>query len=148
MFLNMLDYFAIEGIAAVVKWLMGWPPPVGLKLNSELNHFLGQLFLWLLQLWNDSIIPLRQHLPDVITLIGYSGTLGASMIYNWQVMVILSLFTLFRGKKRNVLRNRVDSAEFDLDQLLLGTILFTVLVFLFPTVAVYYVLFSLVVLWL
>lgn len=46
------------------------------------------------------------------------------------------------GKKRNILRNRVDSAEYDLDQLLLGTIMFSVLVFLFPTVAAYYILFS------
>lgn len=92
----------------------------------------------------------------------------AAKIYYWQVSVILALFTLFRGmylitlelfsaivenkshhliragKKKNVLRDRIDSAEYDLDQLLLGTILFTLLVFLFPTVAVYYVLFSLV----
>ncbi|KAJ3102720.1 phosphatidylinositol N-acetylglucosaminyltransferase subunit gpi1 [Phlyctochytrium planicorne] len=153
-----LDYFTIHGISSIVHWLMGWPPPVGLKLNSELNHFLGQLFLWLLQMWNESLLPLRVNLPAIIVLIGYFGAFGASMIvglcsdvfaittlhiyvfynvaskiYNWQVTVIFSLFTLFRGKKMNVLRRRVDSAEYDVDQLLLGTILFTVLVFLFPT---------------
>ncbi|KAI9332725.1 N-acetylglucosaminyl transferase component-domain-containing protein [Zopfochytrium polystomum] len=60
------------------------------------------------------------------------------------VNILFSLFQLFRGRKLNVLRDRVDSAEFDLDQLLLGTILFTVIVFLLPTVAVYYILFSLI----
>jgi len=53
-----------------------------------------------------------------------------------------SLFNLFRGKRRNVLRNRIDSWDYDLDQLLLGTILFTLLAFLFPTVLVYYLLFA------
>ncbi|KAJ3330199.1 hypothetical protein HDU76_006216 [Blyttiomyces sp. JEL0837] len=185
-----IDFFVIDGVSLYIEWLMGWPPPAGLKLNSELNNFLGQLFMWLLQLWNgiqfytllvnmfesfsqlistsDVILgPLRRNLPFIIFLMGYTGVFGATMIislfsdlvkvttlhlnlfytiaakiYNWQVKVILSLFTLFRGKKFNVLRNRVDSVDFDLDQLLSGTILFTVLVFLFPTVAVYYVLFS------
>ena len=45
------------------------------------------------------------------------------------------------GKKYNVLRDRLDSCDYDLDQLLLGTILFTLLFFLIPTVIVYYMLF-------
>src|SRR5258708_4499085 len=48
------------------------------------------------------------------------------------------------GKRRNVLRNRTDSWDYDMDQLLLGTILFTLVTFLFPTVIVYYLLFALV----
>jgi phosphatidylinositol glycan class Q protein len=47
------------------------------------------------------------------------------------------------GKKWNVLRNRIDSYEYKVDQLLLGTLLFTVLLFLLPTVAMYYLVFSL-----
>lgn len=46
------------------------------------------------------------------------------------------------GKKRNVLRNRIDSCDYDLDQLLLGTSLFTLLMFLFPTVFSYYLTFA------
>jgi len=45
------------------------------------------------------------------------------------------------GKKYNVLRDRLDSCDYKLDQLMLGTILFTLLFFLIPTVIVYYVLF-------
>ncbi|KAJ3069516.1 phosphatidylinositol N-acetylglucosaminyltransferase subunit gpi1, partial [Rhizoclosmatium hyalinum] len=45
------QYFTQDGITVVIDWLMGWPPPAGLKLNSELNGFLGQLFLWILQIW-------------------------------------------------------------------------------------------------
>ena len=55
--------------------------------------------------------------------------------------VIASLWHLFRGRKRNILRNRVDTLDFSMERLLLGTILFTILVFLFPTFAVYYLFF-------
>lgn len=45
------------------------------------------------------------------------------------------------GKRYNTLRSRMDNWEYDTDQLVLGTILFTLLAFLFPTVLVYYVVF-------
>lgn len=48
------------------------------------------------------------------------------------------------GKRYNALRNRTDTWEYDIDQLLLGTVLFTLLAFLFPTVLAYYALFALV----
>jgi phosphatidylinositol glycan class Q protein len=68
--------------------------------------------------------------------------MASARIYNWQLTIIISLFHLFRGKKRNILRNRIDSCDYDLDQLLLGTILFTLLFFLLPTVAVFYATFA------
>jgi len=49
---------------------------------------------------------------------------------------------LFVGKRHNVLRNRTDTWSYDIDQLLFGTVLFTLMVFLFPTALVYYVLFA------
>lgn len=55
-----------------------------------------------------------------------------------------SLWRLFRGKKWNVLRQRVDSAVYDADQLFVGTLLFTVLLFILPTTGLYYVVFTLV----
>jgi phosphatidylinositol glycan class Q protein len=48
------------------------------------------------------------------------------------------------GKRYNILRNRNDSWDYDMDQLLFGTMLFTLLAFLFPTVLAYYMLFALV----
>lgn len=41
------------------------------------------------------------------------------------------------GKRWNVLRQRTDSYDYEIDQLFLGTLLFTVSAFLFPTVVVY-----------
>ena len=109
----------------------------------------------------------RPFLPQIIYFIGFSSFAGASMpialfsdllslltvhitafylasarIYHWQWTILISLFHLFRGKKHNVLRNRIDSCDYDLDQLLLGTILFTLLVFLLPTVLVFYLTFA------
>lgn len=110
---------------------------------------------------------LRPYLPGLIYLIGISSFAGATMpislvsdllslltlqiyafyvtsarIFHWQLSIITSLFHLFRGRKRNVLRDRIDSCDYDLDQLLLGTILFTLLVFLLPTVFVFYLTFA------
>ncbi len=34
----------------LIRWLMGYP--AGLKLNSYLSKFIGELYLWLLTTWN------------------------------------------------------------------------------------------------
>lgn len=149
----------------MINWLMD--QPLGLKLNNDLAKFLGDLFLWVVDYWAGSMTSLRPYLPRIIYCIGVSSFAGASMpialfsdmlsvltihilsfyiasarIYNWQLTIIISLFHLFRGKKRNVLRNRIDACDYDLDQLLVGTILFTLLIFLLPTVLVFYILFA------
>jgi phosphatidylinositol glycan class Q protein len=48
------------------------------------------------------------------------------------------------GKRWNTLRHRVDSFDYEIDQLFLGTLLFTVTIFLLPTIFTYYTFFSLV----
>jgi len=65
-------------------------------------------------------------------------------LYNLQLNTLSSLWHLFRGKKWNVLRKRVDSAVYNVDQLFLGTLLFTVLLFLLPTTALFYAVFAMV----
>jgi len=86
-------------------------------------------------------IALFSDLLSILTFHIYSFYIASARIFNWQLSIIISLFHLFRGKKRNILRNRIDSCDYDLDQLLLGTILFTVLFFLLPTVIVFYLAF-------
>ncbi|CAI2177016.1 5228_t:CDS:10, partial [Funneliformis geosporum] len=160
-----LDHYTIEKLVSMIDWLMGWP--AGLKLNSELDRFFGELFLRLIELWEDCVDIIGPLTPTIIGIIGLSGMLGGSMvisllsdflsfmtihiylfymvaakIFNWQLTILYSLFNLFQGKKWNTLRNRIDSCDYDLDQLLLGTILFTLLTFLFPTVVVYYATFA------
>ncbi|KAJ5582262.1 N-acetylglucosaminyl transferase component [Penicillium sp. DV-2018c] len=162
---TVLTGWTVEGLQRTISWLMDWP--AGLKLNNELAAFLGDLFLWVIENWAACIANIQPYLPAVIYIVGCSSFAGASMpialfsdllsiltvhiysfyiasarIFNWQLTIIISLFHLFRGKKRNVLRNRIDSCDYDLDQLLLGTILFTVLFFLLPTVVVFYLTFA------
>ncbi|UQC81006.1 N-acetylglucosaminyl transferase component, partial [Colletotrichum lupini] len=162
---ELLRVYTVEALQRSISWLMGWP--AGLKLNSELALFLGDLFLWVIDYWSNCIATLQPLLPHIIWFIGFSSFAGASMpiamfsdllssltvhiysfylasarIYHWQLTILISLFHLFRGKKHNVLRNRIDSCDYDLDQLLVGTILFTLLFFLLPTVVVFYLNFA------
>ena len=55
---------------------------------------------------------------------------------------LIIFFSYTKGKRRNVLRNRTDTWSYDLDQLIFGTMLFTLIAFLFPTALVYYLLFA------
>jgi phosphatidylinositol glycan class Q protein len=87
-------------------------------------------------------ISLFLDLVSFMTLHIYSFYIASARIFNWQLTIMISLFHLFRGKKRNVLRNRIDSCDYELDQLLLGTILFTLQFFLLPTVFVFYLTFA------
>ncbi|KIX06871.1 uncharacterized protein Z518_04847 [Rhinocladiella mackenziei CBS 650.93] len=163
---GVLNEYTIEGLKRMIRWLMSYPG--GLKLNTELAAFLGDLFLWVIEYWSSTTVQLiLPRLPTIVYFIGFSSFAGASMpiaifsdllslmtihiysfyvasarIFNWQLTIIVSLFHLFRGKKRNVLRNRIDNCDYDLDQLLLGTILFTLLFFLLPTVVVFYLTFA------
>ena len=166
-FISMIvNDYTIVGLKSTIRWLMSYP--AGLKLNNELAAFLGDLFLWVIEYWaalTDALV--MPYLPILIRFIGFSSFAGASLpiamfsdllslltlhiysfyiasarIFHWQLSIIYSLFHLFRGKKRNVLRNRIDNCDYDLDQLLLGTILFTLLFFLLPTVIVFYLTFA------
>lgn len=63
-------------------------------------------------------------------------------IYRFYCFTMVSLFRLFRGKKWNVLRQRTDSTEYTMDQLLVGMLFFSMLFCTFPTVLAYYLLFA------
>ncbi|KAL1524424.1 hypothetical protein AB1Y20_019319 [Prymnesium parvum] len=149
----------------VVHWLMGVDSG-GFKLNENLNRAIGTCVLSLLQVWRALLRGALLALPparQVVTFLSYSCLLGSSfgiavvsdllalfsfhvvqmylvmsIFYATYMSALYTLFNLFRGQKLNVLRDRVDSCDYDHEQLLLGTLLFTVLVFLLPTVAAYY----------
>lgn len=149
-----------------IQWLMGYP--AGLKLNSNLSKFVGELYLWLLGLWVELFnLHIEQHLPILVKVVGISGVMGfrvlsassclvlrvllinvelyyllAARLFSAESTILGSLWRLFRGKKWNVLHSRLDSADYTLDQLLLGTVIFTTMIFLLPTVLVYYILFA------
>ncbi|KAJ3719658.1 hypothetical protein DFJ43DRAFT_735475 [Lentinula guzmanii] len=120
-----VENFLISWPQRALCWLDSWP--AGLKLNTELSRFYSGTFVDFVDIWGGvlrhTIFP---QLPKIIYIFGLISSFGALI-----------------GKRFNVLRNRTDSWEYDIDQLLFGTILFTLLAFLFPTVLAYYALFAL-----
>ncbi|CUS21345.1 LAQU0S03e00430g1_1 [Lachancea quebecensis] len=145
--------------------------PLGIKLNGELAHFLSDLFLWIIDFSYSTYIKRILDVSSIQTVISivsrtsccFGVTFALSLavdvvsilsmhislfyyisakMYHWQLHVMRSLLYLFWGKKRNVLRKRVDSNMFELDQLVMGTLFFTVMVFLLPTLAVFYISFT------
>ncbi|KAJ2459831.1 pig-Q [Coemansia sp. RSA 2424] len=161
-----LEQYTMTSLEATILWLRG--QPAGLKLNVGLDGFLAELFMWLIHFWTAMFQPIMQYMRVVVIFAGWSGFVGgctmqlaifsdamalmtlhtywfymvATRIFHWQLVTLYSLFNLFRGRKHNVLRNRIDSCDYDLAQLLTGTILFTLLTYLFPTVLVYYATFA------
>uniref|UniRef100_A0A8C4R5D0 Phosphatidylinositol glycan anchor biosynthesis, class Q n=1 Tax=Eptatretus burgeri TaxID=7764 RepID=A0A8C4R5D0_EPTBU len=158
---------AVAGhLQELLQWLMG--APAGLKLNSTLACTLGRFFLYHIHLWLSYVSMLVPYVGPVLWYGGLLATLGVSLLlsmliditslltvhvycfyvyaarlYRLQVCGLSSLWRLFRGKKWNVLRHRVDSCQYDVDQLFLGTLLFTILLFLLPTTALFYLVFTL-----
>ncbi|WVQ65008.1 uncharacterized protein L199_003178 [Kwoniella botswanensis] len=165
--ISSIKKYLVEPPIIALKWLNDWP--VGLKLNTPLSQFFCTGLGLVMQQWGDIMIPhLDTLLPLIIRLFALSSLGGLTLtlsllkdtitiltshlylchilmryIFNWQLESLSGLWNLFRGKRWNVLRQRTDSYEYDVDQLFLGTLLFTVSAFLFPTVLTYYGLFAL-----
>ena len=49
-----------------------------------------------------------------------------------------TLINLFNGKKYNIMRQRVDSNKFDLSEFYIGVLIVALIIFLLPTLAIYY----------
>ncbi|KAJ8689063.1 pig-Q [Pleurotus ostreatus] len=161
----LLKECAVEGVEWVLVWLNSWP--AGLKLNTELSQFYVDIFMSILASYT---LLLQRATPYTPALVYFTGILAsarmslalafladilalatahlytsyalARAIYAHMLATAASLWNLFRGNHYNVLRHRTDSWHYDIDQLLFGTIIFTLLAFLFPTVLVYYLLFA------
>uniref|UniRef100_A0A3Q3XP98 Uncharacterized protein n=1 Tax=Mola mola TaxID=94237 RepID=A0A3Q3XP98_MOLML len=159
------DHVAKE-LDQLLQWLMG--APAGLKMNRALDQVLGRFFLYHIHLWISYIHLMSPFIEGILWYGGLSAGLGLTFalsllsdmvalltfhiycfyvygarLYCLMIYGLSSLWRLFRGKKWNVLRQRVDSCSYDLDQLFIGTLLFTILLFLLPTVALYYLVFTL-----
>ncbi|XP_051698129.1 phosphatidylinositol N-acetylglucosaminyltransferase subunit Q isoform X2 [Oryctolagus cuniculus] len=155
-----------EELQHLLQWLMG--APAGLKMNRALDQVLGRFFLYHIHLWISYVHLTSPFIERILWHVGFSACLGLTVamsvlsdiialltfhiycfyvygarLYCLKICGLSSLWRLFRGKKWNVLRQRVDSCSYDLDQLFIGTLLFTILVFLLPTTALYYLVFTL-----
>ncbi|XP_054278317.1 phosphatidylinositol N-acetylglucosaminyltransferase subunit Q isoform X2 [Macrosteles quadrilineatus] len=149
----------------MVRYLMG--SPADLKLNGPLNNVLGKFFLFHVDLWWAFLGYSRPLLELGLQAFVCLGCLGlsfqiailadllaiasfhvyiiyvyAARLYRAQLTGLVSLSRVFLGRKRNPVPGRVDSCPYTTEQLLIGTISFTVLLFLLPTTLVYYVVFT------
>jgi hypothetical protein len=143
--------------------------PAGLKLNHFASKKIGGAVLSCIDFWEYFTTYLTPFEPAIVVVVGAFGLGGFSLLmalasdildlatlhlfglytqFAWlhhkQMNLLGSLWKLFRGKKFNVLRKRVDSNDYDIGQLLLGTLFFTVVFFIFPTTLVYYAFFLMV----
>lgn len=147
-------------------WLMG--VPAGFKLNTELSQILGMLSLNIIQvcsaLWF-FVGPLLKPgikafavcgiflgssiqaalLIDVILLATFHISMLhwlLALVYSHQIQALSALSRLFRGRKRNPLRARIDSFDYSVEQHIVGSLVFTPLLLLVPTTSVFYVFFT------
>lgn len=63
---------------------------------------------------------------------------AVAWIYNYILKMLKTLINLFNGKKFNVMRNRVDSNNFSLQEFYLGVLIVALIIFLLPTLAAFY----------
>lgn len=154
-----------------IEWLERFP--VGFKLNVPLTTNMGREVALVISFYEQVMALVlgtsaRQNLAIKIlgligAIFGFSTVMAIafdaicmstihikliSFIFSKMFRILLhtisSLWKLFRGKKKNVLRNRTDSLHYDSIQMLLGTVLFTTCIFLFTTVLVYHVFFTII----
>ncbi|PSN57164.1 hypothetical protein C0J52_01471 [Blattella germanica] len=155
----------VRSLRELLQWLMGIP--AGLKLNYAFNNMLGRFFLYHINLWWTFLVVAKPLLEGMFFAFLWLGHLGlsfqaailtdllalvsfhvyciyvyAARLYNLQVSGLVALSRLFLGRKHNPLRERVDSCHFLPDQLFVGTLAFTILLFLLPTTFMYYTVFT------
>jgi len=160
--------YTVRNLKHILHWLMR--NPAGLKLNSVLSQALGNFFLYHIHLWVTYInlilpavgniflllspylrfFPLSLQLAilgDVLTVLSlhiFCFYAYARRITQLQYSGCLAYARLFAGKKYNPLRKRIDTADdVRIEHLFLGTILFTVLLFLLPTTTTFFTVFAL-----
>ncbi|XP_074320516.1 uncharacterized protein LOC141657253 isoform X2 [Silene latifolia] len=164
--LNFASHFTDDVLRMGCVWLMG--VPAGFKLNTELAGVLGAVSLNAIQIWS-TLWFLAGHIfyiiIRVVALLGIllGMTISAALImdmiaiaafhvrllhqfvgffYSLQIEALTALWRLFRGRKWNPLRHRLDSYEYSVEQHIVGSLMFTPLLLLLPTTSVFYIFFA------
>ncbi|XP_055305384.1 phosphatidylinositol N-acetylglucosaminyltransferase subunit Q isoform X2 [Sitodiplosis mosellana] len=164
-YLMQLTMFIVSELQGLLDALKG--SPVGLKLNVDLNNFFIECFRYHIDLWATFLViisPLVKYLFAPLAIIGCFGlsfqlsmladllsviTLHAHCIYTYASIVhkiemngLVGVWRVVSGRRKNILKGRIESFEYTNPQLYLSTIFFTALLFLLPTNLVYYVVFA------
>ncbi|KAK6151322.1 hypothetical protein DH2020_013957 [Rehmannia glutinosa] len=147
-------------------WLMG--NPAGFKLNTELAGVLGMISLNAIQIWSTlwvfmgflfvyftkglalcgiifgltSAAALVVDIISLVTMHVLTLHLFLSLLYSTQIQALAALWRLFRGRKGNPLRHRLDSYDYTVEQHVVGSLLFTPILLLLPTTSAFYIFFT------
>lgn len=142
--------------------------PGGIKMNQALTEQIVLVVEWILNYHQQFVLRLVPLYSAIIKCAGIlSITFGSRFFFailfdlsrigfvhitllssafaavqQFELSTLSSLWLLFRGKKRNVLRLRSDHLQYDHMQLLLGMLLFSMCIFLFTTVLVHHCFFA------
>ncbi|XP_055914115.1 uncharacterized protein LOC129947543 [Eupeodes corollae] len=160
-----ISHFVIQRLRQLLGALKG--SPIGLKLNDHLNNFFLDCFTYHIDLWAtflELIEPIVRQLfvpmallglmgfsfqlamlADLIGLVGlhaHSFYIYTAVLYKVEIKGLQVLWKVVLGKRRNPLKNRVEAHEYMNRQLYLATMFFASLVFLLPTILVYYTVFT------
>ncbi|KAL2923428.1 Phosphatidylinositol N-acetylglucosaminyltransferase subunit Q [Bienertia sinuspersici] len=159
-------HFTDDVLRTGCVWLMG--VPAGFKLNTELAGVFGIISLNAIQIWSTLWFSAADVFSYVIKAVALSGILlgmtisvalisdmiaiatfhvnileyWISLLYSLQIQALTALWRLFRGRKWNPLRQRLDSYEYSVEQHVVGSLLFTPLLLLLPTTSVFYIFFA------
>ena len=144
--------------------------PGGIKLNPQMTSFLTKLCYHHVRIWQSyaklilarliehqayilalgkiSISAFSSFLSisfSVFTLHFYCFYVYALRLYQVWIYGLGEFWNLFRGLKYNPLKCRVDTIyeEFDTLRFILGAMIFSIFLFLFPTVLIFYLVFTL-----
>ncbi|KAK9097858.1 hypothetical protein Syun_024903 [Stephania yunnanensis] len=164
--LNFVHDITNNLLRAGCVWLMG--VPAGFKLNTELAETLGMISLNAIQIWSTLGFFVGFIFRIYIKMLALSGimlglttsaalvrdtitiaTLHVSTLHRWisllyslQIQALAALWRLFKGRKWNPLRQRFDSYDYNVEQHVVGSLLFTPLLLLLPTTSVFYIYFT------
>ncbi|XP_037932838.1 phosphatidylinositol N-acetylglucosaminyltransferase subunit Q-like [Teleopsis dalmanni] len=164
-YLKRASQFVIGHVRLLINSLKG--NPIGLKLNVHLNNFFLDCCDYHIDLWEKSLELIEPIIKKLFLPIALLGSMGLSfqlalfadlisvmglhahcfyiytaVLYRIEIKGLQSLWKVMLGKRYNRLKNRVESHNYINRQLYLATILFTSQLFLFPTILVYYTVFT------
>ena len=138
--------------------------PAGFKPNHNLSQFLGYAILDMMSVWNHVTTGLNEMQVHILWYLSFSSLLGVSTvlavahdfflivmcfhiflpysvvayIYKQIMRMLQTLHHLFNGNKYNVMRQRVDANSFNIQEFYLGILIAALILFLLPTLAMYY----------
>ena len=161
-FFNFAGHFLhLEYLQQKIYWLLG--QPAGFKPNLSLAHFFGNVVLEFVSVWEHITSALTLIRTYIIIYLSFVGVFGTSctlaagndavfffsfmllimyssfaLMYSRSLKMLRMLYKLFRGRKYNIIRARDDSSNFGINELYLGVLIITLIIFLLPTIAIYY----------